>query len=89
MNVVKVLYVALVTVRLVHGLSGDDMAPVRRLYKQVQQVYEEWEVLEVIYMSLPLVHQLFTLCVREKRKNSSPALLYQPVIFRGLNYDNK
>ena len=60
MNVVKVLYVALVTVRLVHGLSWDDMAPVRRLYKQVQQVYEEGEVLEVIYMSLPLVHQLFT-----------------------------
>ena len=59
MNVVKVLYVALVTVRLVHSLSWGDMAPVRRLYKQVQEVYEEGEVLEVIYMSLPLVHQLF------------------------------
>ncbi len=67
MNVVEVFYVALVTVRLVHGLSGDDMAPVRRLYKQVQQVYEEGEVLEVIYMSLPHCPSALLHCVAGRR----------------------
>ena len=62
---------------------------IRRLYKQVQEVYEErGGFRSYLHVSPPLSISSFTLCGRGKRNNSSPALLYQPVIFRGLNYDN-